>query len=395
MPTYPLPTLAGQITATGYSQPAFADILNSEIATEQSIFGSDILLQPDDQDYQRLALRCTAINDLNNLVGAAYNSFLPAYAQGTGLSAIVQINGLERESATNSTVTLTLVGQAGVVIQGGIVRDQQGNLWNLPTPLTFDNTGTMTVTATAQQPGAISAPANTVNIPYTIVAGWQTVTNAAAAVPGVAIEPDSSLRQRQAQSTALPATTPLQSIMAAVANSGGVKRYQGYQNVGNVPDGNGLPAHAIAVVVEGGTATAIATAIQLKKAPGTPTYGTTAVNLTDQGGIPVTINFFQVTETAIYASLGIHPLTGYVSTTGTAAVAALVAFINGLGIGQEVYIGQLIAAASLLDSPLGATFAVTSLNIGLTPSPLSAVSLPIAFNAAAQCSTGNVTLSLT
>jgi uncharacterized phage protein gp47/JayE len=393
MPTYPLPTLAGQVTSTGYSAPAFEDILNSRIATLQSIYGSDILLEPDDQDYQREAAYCAALNDLNNLGAAVYSSYHPAFAQGVGLSAAVQTNGISREIATNSTVTTQIGGVAGTIIQGGIVRDQNGNLWNLPDLVTIDNTGAVIVTATAQQPGAIAALAGTVT-PYTIISGWQTASFTATAVSGAPVESDAALRKRQSQSTALPALTPLQSIMAAVANSGGVLRYQGYQNVGNAPDANGIPAHAIAVVVEGGNATAIATAIQQKKAPGTPSYGTTSVSLVDQGGIPVSINYFVAVETPIYCSVIIHALSGYVSTTGTAAVQAIVDFINGLGIGQEVYIAQIIAAGSLLTSPLGLTFAITSLQLGTAPGVYAGFSVPIAFNAAAQCAVANVVLAL-
>lgn len=393
MPTYPLPTLAGQVTATGFSAPAFEDILQSKIAQYQGIYGSDVLLEPDDQDYDAIAIEATAINDCNALAGTVYSSFHPSYAQGVGLSAAVLINGIEREIATNSTAPCQLVGQTGVVIQNGQVRDANGNLWNLETPVTIPNAGQITVTATAVQVGAISASSGAVT-PYTIVAGWQSASFTSPATMGNPVETDAALRRRRDQSQALPATTPLQSIMAAVANSAEVGRYQGYQNTGNAPDANGIPGHSIAVVVEGGNATAIATAIQVKKAPGTGTFGTTSINLVDQGGIPVTINFFEATETAIYAALSIHPLSGYVSTTGTAAVQAMVDYVNALGIGAEVYIGQLIAAASLLASPLGATFAVTSLTIGLSAGVLAPVSVPIAFNAVAQCAAGNVVLTV-
>ncbi len=393
MPTYPLPTLAAQISSAGISAPAIEDILESKIAQYQGIYGSDVLLEPDDQDYQSIAAESTALNDANNLAIAVYNSFLPGFAQGNGLSALVQINGLKRETPTNSTVDLVIVGVAGTPIQNGVVRDQSGNLWNLPELVTIPNEGQITVTATAQQAGAISSPPNTVNVPYTILSGWQSVTNPNASTPGAAVEQDSPLRQRQAQSTSLPAITPLDSILAAVANSGGVGRYQGYQNVAEVPDANGIPAHGIAIVVEGGDATAIATAIQRKKAPGTPMAGNTSVNLVDQGGIPVTFKFYELSEVPIYCALTIHPLVGYVATTGIAAVNALVSVINALPIGQEVYINWLIAAASLSGNALSSTFAVTSLTIGLSPGSLGIASIPIPFNSAAQCSAPNVILT--
>ena len=60
MATLPLPTLAAQISANGISAPAFENVLNSEIATYQSIYGSDSVLTPDTQDGQLLSIRATA-----------------------------------------------------------------------------------------------------------------------------------------------------------------------------------------------------------------------------------------------------------------------------------------------------------------------------------------------
>lgn len=389
----PLPTLAAQVSSTGISAPPIEDIVASQVATYQGIYGSDVLLTPDTQDFQLIAARSAAINDTNQLAIAVYNSFLPGNAQGVGLSAIVQINGLERETPTNSTVVLQISGVAGTPIPAGVAIDTNRNLWNLPAEITIPDSGEIIVTATAQQAGAISAVPGAVNTPYTIVGGWQSVSNAAAATPGIAIETDAQLRKRQSQSTALPSQSPLDAILAAVANSGGIGRYTIYENNTRVTDGNGQPGNSVAVVVEGGNVTAIASVIQLKKSPGTGTYGTTSIPLVDQKGVPITINFFEVTEVPIYAAMTIQPLTGYVATTGAAAVAAIVSFLSNLAIGQEVYLNWLLGIAGMNGSPLGLTFAITSLTIGLSPSALSAANIPIAFNAGAQCATGNVVLT--
>ena len=140
-------------------------------------------------------------------------------------------------------------------------------------------------------------------------------------------------------------------------------------------------------MVEGGNASLIASAIQQKKAPGTGTYGTTSAQVIDPEGLPVQINFFELAAVPIYVSLTIQPLTGYVSTTGQAAVAAVVAFINSLAIGQTLYYNWLLGVAGLNGNPLGLTFAVTVLLIGTSLGPLSPTSVTIPFNAAARCST--------
>jgi uncharacterized phage protein gp47/JayE len=394
-PTLPLATLAAQVTAAGINAPAFADIVNSDVATYEGIYGDDALLTPDTQDFQLIATRALAIRDSNDLAIAVYNSFFPGSAQGTGLSAIVQINGLTREVATNSTAVLVVVGIVGTPINNGAASDANGNLWLLPASVTIPVEGEIEVTATAQNAGAVTAIPGAINTPFTIIPGWQTVTNPAAATPGAPVELDPALRQRQQQSVALSAVTPLGSILAAAAQSGGVGRFQIYENQTRVTDANGVPGNSVAVVVEGGTVSAVAAAIEAKKAPGTGTFGTTSFTVLDPAGIPVTIKFFELAEVPIFAAMTIQPLTGFVASTGVAAVAALAAFLESLTIGQEVFYNWALGAAGLSGNPLQFTFDITSLTIGISPTALAMANIPIAFNAAASCVVANITLTVT
>lgn len=389
-PTYPLPTLAAQVTAAGISAPDYSDIVNSDVATYEGIYGDDTLLTADTQDFQLIAVRGLAIRDSNDMGIAVYNSFAPGTAQGTGLSAVVQINGINREVATNSTAVLMLVGTAGTPIPAGVVVDTNNNLWNLPADIVIPVAGEIEVTATAQQAGAITAIAGAINTPFTIIPGWQSVTNPASATPGAPVEQDAELRQRQAASVAISAETPLSSILSNAANSGGIARFAIYENNTRQTDANGVPGNSVAGVFEGGTVAAIASAIQAKKSPGTGTFGTTSLTVIDPSGVPITINYFEMSEVPVFAAMTIHPLVGFVATTGVAAVAALAAFIAGLEIGEEVYYNWVLGAAGLVGNPLGQTFVITSLTIGTSPTSLAAANIPILFNAGASCVPANI-----
>jgi uncharacterized phage protein gp47/JayE len=260
--------------------------------------------------------------------------------------------------------------------------------------VTIPDSGNINVTATSQTPGAITAPPNTINQLYNPILGWMTATNASAATVGVDAEDDATLRARQAESTAISAITPLETILAAVANVTGVERSAIYENQSAITDGNGIPGHSISLVVEGGDITAIATAIEEKKSPGTGTYGTTNVTIEDPAGVPITINFFELDNISIYVSVGITPLQGYVASTGTALIAAIVAFINGLPIGQELFYDWLLGPATLYGSALGLTYKISSLTVGTAPSPVGTSDIPIAFNEAANTQTANVILTV-
>jgi len=389
----PLATLAPTIDATGISAPAYNDILNSLIESLQTIFGADIYLTPDTQDYQMIAVFALAIFNTNQAIIAAYNSFMPTFAQGAGLSALVKINGLAREAGTNSTATVTIVGVAGTVITNGIVADTAGNLWDLPASVTIPMAGTINVTATAQDPGAIVGAPNTITQIQTVVQGWQSVNNSSAATVGAAVEDDATLRQRQSVSTSISAKTPLSTIAAAIANSMGVERSIVYENNTGVPDINGIPGHFISAVVLGGDILTIATLIEQTKSPGTGTFGTTSQIVVDPSGVPITINFFELAETPIFVAVTIQPLTGYVAQDGVDLVNAIVNFINGLPIGQDVFYNWIFGPANNYRNPEGLTYHVTELFIGIAANPTEEDDISILFNQAASCDASNVVLT--
>ena len=346
MTTYPLATHACTVTSTGIFSPAYTDILASLQASYTGIYGADTYLGNDSMDGQFLAILAQAIYDGNQADVAVYNSFSPATATGTGLSSVVKINGLQRLAPSNSSVPVLITGTVGTIIANGIITDNFQNNWALPSTVTIPVAGSITVTATAQVAGAITALAQTFAI-ATPVAGWQSAVSSVAATPGAPTETDSALRQRQSNSTALPALSVVGGIYAAIANITGVQRLYVYENDTGSPDVNGLPAHSIAVVVQGGSAQTIAQTIELKKTPGTYTYGTTTATVYDAAGLPVMINFFVLSLITMSVRMVATALTGYVSTTGTTVQSVIASYLSTLSIGQDSYLNKLWGPANL------------------------------------------------
>lgn len=393
--TYPLATLAPTIGLTGISIPTYEDVYQSLIASFKAIYGNDIYVAPDSQDGQWIAVLAQAITDSNQAAVACFQAFSPTYAQGTGLSSLVKLNGISRKVATHSTAVGDLGGVAGTTIIGGVVQDAAGNLWDVPSPSVIPLSGTLTVTVTAQKAGSISAIVGSINKIYNPQYGWQSFTNTSAATAGSAVETDAELRRRQAFSSAIPSLSILDGILAGIGNVSGVTRWTVYENDTGTTDANGIPAHSISAVVAGGSSAAIAAAIALRKPPGAQTYGSTTVTVYDAYGLATNINYYTLSTTNIYFDVTIKALTGYVSTTGTALVAALVDFVNALDIGEDVYVSQAQAAASLIGLGIGQTFYITAFKLGTAPAPVGTSNLTIAFNAAAACATANVTLTVT
>lgn len=383
---------APTIDSNGITAPQFADILAYLQAQYRSIFGADAYLGNDSQDGQFIGVIAAAINDNNAAAVAVYNSMSPATAQGNGLSNNVKINGIARLVATNSTVDVTIVGVAGTVITNGIVGDTNNNTWNLPSSVTIPTSGAITVTATAAKAGAITAAAATVTSIKTPTAGWQTVTNASAAAVGNPVETDAALRVRQAASVALPSLTVLDGIVGAVESVTGVTIAKAYENDSGLTDANGLPAHSIALVVQGGDSTAIAQAIAAKKTPGAYTAGTTSVTVTDAGGFSNTIRFYRPTAKPISVEVKLKAINNYTSIIGDEIKAQVAAYINGLGVGDDVLIPRLYLPAQLGGAADSLTYELVSVKAAVKPGTVGTTDLTIAFNELATCAVADVSI---
>lgn len=394
MATFPLSTLAATITPTGISAPTYSDIYLSLQASFKEIYGPDSYINPDSQDGQLLAIFAKAISDCNDTAIKVYNDFSPASAQGAGLSSLVRLNGITRLSPSNSQVDVDLVGVVGTVITNGKVAGPDGNQWSLPSQVTIPSAGHIVVTALCDTEGAIEAPINTITQIVTPTLGWQSVSNPAVASAGAPVETDAALRLRQQQSVAQPSKTVLFGILGAVKAVSGVTEAVIYENDTGAVDSNGLPAHSIALVVIGGDATEIATAIMLRKTPGAFTYGSITIPVEDDAGVIHNISFFVPTVVQIRSAIQIKALTGYSGTTGTAIKQAVADYINALPIGQDVVISRLYLPAQLNGAAGSEQFELQSLLISIAPAAPSNLDIAVPFNATAACNVADITLTV-
>lgn len=387
---------APTLSETGIRAPTYAQVLEYLRTTYRSIYGADTYLENDSQDGQFLGVLALAISDANASVIAAYNAFSPNTAQGNGLASNVKINGIARGIATRSQADVRIVGQAGTSISQGVVLDENGVKWALPASVTIPSSGEIVVTATCSVVGAVTAGVGQINKISTMTRGWQSVTNVAAATQGAAVETDSALRQRQKTSTALPSRTVLEGTTGAVANVPGVTRYVTYDNDSGSTDIHGIAPHSMAIVVEGGDASAIAAAIAARKGPGAGTYGTTSVSTLNVYGMPITIRFLRPSYRPMTVAIALKALSGYVSATGVAVQQAVADYINQVPIGGGVsgtveWADALTVANSVAGS---GTFKLTALSVS-GPSGVGTPDVPLAFNHAATCTPASVVLTVT
>lgn len=370
---------------TGLHTPDYPTVLEYNQNSTKLIFGDDIDLDSDTKDGQYLSIFSLATYHLCNIAQSNYNSYSPLTAIGKALSTQVKLNGIAREIATYSTVDLYIVGQVGTEIVNGIAMDELNQKWYLPASVVIPIGGDITVTATASAAGNISADANTVTTIYTSTRGWQSVNNPSAATPGAPVESDAALRIRQTESVAQRALTVFESTIGWVAAIEGVTRYRGYENDTNSTNSDGIPAHTISLVVQGGDDNTIAQHIWDKKTPGTGTYGTTEETIYDKYGTPDVIKFYRPTNAEIGVEITIEALPGFVSSTVDLIKAAVAAYINSLKIGDDVYISRIYTPANLGGTAQGDTYDITLLEINRDGGAFSSSNIDLAFNEAAIC----------
>lgn len=382
------------ISATGITAPTFAEIQAYLKDQYRSIFGADTYLENDSQDGQFIGVLSAAINDSNAAAVACYNAFSPHTAQGVGLSSVIKINGIERLVSSASTVDVLIVGQVGTTITNGIVSDTNSNRWTLPASVLIPLAGSITVTATCTSSGAVAAPIGSVNKITTPTRGWQSVTNATAAVQGNPVETDAALRVRQSLSVAVPSVTIFEGIIGSVANLVGVTRIKGYENDTDTTDSNGIPGHTIAVIVEGGDALTIAQTIAEKKTPGTGTLGTITNQITDSVGSAHLIRFNRPTESAISVNITLTALTGWSTAILPYIKTALVNYLNALAIGQPVIYSKLYVPACLDNLGYSSTFNIEAMTIKKTGGAFAAADVAIAYNEVAFGLDANITITV-
>lgn len=375
---------APYIDDAGLHIPTYADIRDDLVAQFREIYGRDIYLGNDAQDYQMISAFALKTYDTMQLLQIVYNNQSVKTAVGTGLSSRVKLNGLRRKTATCSTCVLTLTGTPGTTIPAGVVEDTQGRKWNLPENLKLESE-TLETTAQCQTVGAVEAPPGTITKISNPQYGWIAVTNKVPAVKGRPIETDEELRRRQAISTALPSRNMTNSTIAGIASVAGVTRYKVYENDTNKTDENGIPGHTIAAVVEGGLDGAIAEQIYLRKGPGCGTHGTTVTIYTNSDGLKNEIRFFRPSYQKISVKVTVKKYATYTTEVEGDIRRNIASYIERLGIGGNVTsTGILTAIAAAVDDALQPPFALQSVQLGKDGGVLGVADIEIPYNAIAK-----------
>ena len=387
---------APYIDATGMHIPTYTDIRDDLISKMKEIFGNDIYIDEDSQDYQQISIFAKKIFDTNALALLTYNNRTVNTAIGVGLDNLCAIAGIVRKAATYSTVQLTLTGAPTTVITSGKASDKDDeHIWNLPNSVVIPESGTITVEATCNDAGDITVSSNTITKIVTPVFGWYSVVNNFNGSGGTNEETDSELRGRYALATAAPSETVFESIIASVSAVEGVKRIKAYENDTGTTNSLGHPPHSITLVVEGGDDTDVATEIYFKKTPGCYTNGTTSVDIVSLSGNTTRISFYRPTYKTVYVKVSLKKLSSYNDEYANDIKKAIVDYINNLEIAETVYRSVLWSIATgQMKSIQSPSFSVLNVQTSTDGVSYTDSDISVLFNEASQIDLDKVTVEV-
>lgn len=380
----------------GIHVPEYTGIRNYLVGEFKRIFGSDLYLGEDTQDYQMLSLFADCYDDICSLAVESYNNRNPNYARGRSLDLCLPLNGIRRLGATYSTVELTIQGMEGTVVRANSAAiDINNNRWLTDVDVTIDASGEVTVNATAEFAGEISASANSINNIGTPTAGWVSVTNANEAIEGRNMETDAEVRERRSVSASKTAVGVLLALKGALLEVEGVKKVSVYENSSTTVDSRGIAAHSIAVVVDGGDNQNVARTIYDKKAPGCGMHGTTTEGILDNLGNTINIIFSRPVEKTVLVNISLKQLEGYSSAAADNTKNAIVEYIDGLAIGEKLQVGFLYGIVLSADENEKPSYAPISITAGFDGGTPSSDEVSAAYNELLVCSADNITITTT
>ena len=236
-----------------------------------------------------------------------------------------------------------------------------------------------TVNMTALATGPTVAPAGTLIVIMTPVAGLSRVVNKHDASAGRNLESDNAFKARRLEELQAAGKATINAIISGLTQLAGVTDVIVFENITMVTDANGLPAKSIEAIVTGGDDQAIADALFGLKAGGIRAFGTITKTVVDSRGQSHSISFSRPTEVPIYVIAHVYKNTSFPATGVALCQEAIVEKGNALGAGKEVIvipylISALVGIAGIEDVELlvgKVNPPTTSDNVAIDPEEIS------------------------
>jgi len=385
-----------EFTDDGIEIQTFEEIYDELVDGYKTIYGSDIDLDENSPDGQRVAIEAQARLDLQSFGAALYNQLDPDFAIGTALNRLIKLSGISRNPSVRSSVSVTLTTDRILTLPiNYIVEDTIGQHW-VTTAAEVLASGANTVTLYSEEFGAYAAGVATVTNPLTIVLGVVSTTNPAIATVGEDEETDEALRIRRNLSLSSPETSSVGGLYTALGNINDVTDLKIYENYSDSLDAVlTLEAHTIWCIIEGGTSASIAEVLAKTKNAGCglkgSVTGTYLETITLPDGTTFIYNHAMVFDRQTDEDLYIHVTV----TRKDAAISVDTDLIEDALVAKTYSISEIAPASDLysLVYATGSTFVATLLEVSLDDITYVATSVSPAADGRLVTSAANITIT--
>jgi uncharacterized phage protein gp47/JayE len=243
---------------------------------------------------QLVSIFAAKLDEVWQLASCVYTSLDPDVACGRALTALSSLTGTIRKEATRSMVEATVKLAGNTTLPRGSIAAVAGDptaRFVLLKEVTngSDKIQEFAAHFEADKEGPFSAPAHTLTVIATPVAGWLSVTNVKDALLGRLKETDVELRLRRVKELRAPGSGTLDSLKAKLEMIPNVSGVLILHNDGRAE--KSVPPHTIEAIVMGGDQQEIAETIWQHKALGIGTHGSSMVALKDSQGHEQKIRF--------------------------------------------------------------------------------------------------------
>ncbi len=377
---------------TGASFDAYADLASTIEDLLQTAFGDNIATTADSVFGHIKDIQALALAEQNEIAEYVKDAMDPSAASGAALSALVLLNGIQRQEAVYSTVTLTCTSNVkGTTIPAAsLVSDPDtAYQWSTDSQVVIGPSTTGTVSATCTTAGAVSAVSTSITQIDTPVYGWASVTNLASASEGQIEEADGTLRARRTTTAKRASSVSTSAVYGAVTDVSGVTDCLVLENTSGSTDAYSVPTGNMWVIVSGGSDDDIATAMAAHHAGGVGFYGASSGehdNTTT--GLTETYCFDRPSDVDIYVTVNVSTDSDYPVDGDDDISDALVAYFATLTLGVDVKHSRLYTP---VNSVAGHT--IDSLYLDTSSSPAATADIAIDPNQTAVIAAARITVN--
>ena len=207
-------------------------------------------------------------------------------------------------------------------------------------------------------------------------------------------ETDAAARARIVKSLAGNGRSMVDNIAAEVLEVKNCREVVVHVNDTDSTDAEGVPAHSIHVIYDGGNMQKVAEAIFRKKAPGIATHGSYSKTVVDENGNSHTV-YVNLPETAFVTfTIAVTSYAGYDSSITDKIVNGVADYVSGFKIGESLMVPSVYGACYAATGDKASTFAVTDI-LATWPGGNTRVKIPVAWNGKLDCLTSGVRVNVT